>query len=467
MSFSSEQHILQPVSGEQHILHTVSGEPEEAATVQDVPPDGGYGWVCMICALVINANTWGVNNAWAVFLAQYLSESTFPNASTLEYALIGGLSISQALAVSPLVGLTTSRLGPRWSMLIGAVLVSASLAASSFATQIWHLFLTQGACFGYGMGFLYITSSTTVPQWFSTKRSLAIGLAASGAGIGGIAYSLIAGAGVEAVGVKAMYRIFAIATAVMNISSACLLKGRRHNSANTGRERFFEISELRNVPVVLVCIWGFLTELGYITLLYSLPTYAESVGLSLRQGSVIGAMLNIGLALGRPVVGLCSDRFGRINIAMLMTALCGVFCYALWIPAQSYGLLIAFALASGTVTGTFWGTVTPVATEVVGLQRMPAAFAIICIPLVLPTTFGEAIALQLTTTYGYVTSQAFVGAMFLAGAVSVWLLRAWQVNAIEEKARREQESAYSEGFSSIRRRNFWLSPKYLFVLRRV
>jgi hypothetical protein len=28
----------------------------------DVPPDGGYGWVCTACAFLINAHTWGVNS---------------------------------------------------------------------------------------------------------------------------------------------------------------------------------------------------------------------------------------------------------------------------------------------------------------------------------------------------------------------------------------------------------------------
>lgn len=28
----------------------------------DVPPDGGYGWVCVACVFWINAHTWGVNS---------------------------------------------------------------------------------------------------------------------------------------------------------------------------------------------------------------------------------------------------------------------------------------------------------------------------------------------------------------------------------------------------------------------
>lgn len=27
-----------------------------------VPPDGGYGWICVACVFWINAHTWGINS---------------------------------------------------------------------------------------------------------------------------------------------------------------------------------------------------------------------------------------------------------------------------------------------------------------------------------------------------------------------------------------------------------------------
>lgn len=29
---------------------------------EDVPPNGGYGWVCTACVFLMNAHTWGVNS---------------------------------------------------------------------------------------------------------------------------------------------------------------------------------------------------------------------------------------------------------------------------------------------------------------------------------------------------------------------------------------------------------------------
>ena len=38
------------------------GTQTNVVTREDVPPDGGYGWVCTACVFLINAHTWGVNS---------------------------------------------------------------------------------------------------------------------------------------------------------------------------------------------------------------------------------------------------------------------------------------------------------------------------------------------------------------------------------------------------------------------
>lgn len=309
------------------------------------------------------------------------------------------------------------------------------------------------------MGFLYVTASSVLPAWFSTKRSLATGIAASGAGLGGLAYNLGAGASVETLGLEWTYRVLAGVSLVCN--GLCALVLRDRNGVVKLEGGSLEVKELKRVEVDLIVAWGFLTELGYIVLLYSLPHYATSVGLSQKQGSVVGAMLNLGLGVGRPLVGYYSDGLGRINMAMVMTALCGVFCLSIWIPAKGFAGLIVFAVLAGSTTGTFWGTVTAVTTEVVGLKRLPSTFGIICTALVLPTTFAEPLGLELVSASGYVTSQVFVGMVFLLAAACLCLLRSWKIEQIEIKSRSENEDPGTFGKWQ------WLAPRKLILPRRV
>ncbi|KAK2593559.1 hypothetical protein QQS21_008734 [Conoideocrella luteorostrata] len=125
--------------------------------------------------------------------------------------------------------------------------------------------------------------------------------------------------------------------------------------------------------------------------------YAASIGLTPAQGSAANALLHLGLAIGRPPVGYFSDTFGHISMAGVMSFLCAFFYFVLWIPARSYAPLLVFALVSGMLCGTFWCTVTPVLAEVVGIRKLASTFGVICIVLVLPTTFAEPMAMQLVS----------------------------------------------------------------------
>lgn len=336
-----------------------------------------------------------------------------------------------SLLFSPLVAVSVKKLGTNITMAIGTTFVFCSLFTASYATQIWHLFLSQGVCFGFGMGFLYIPATGVLPQWFSTKRSLAVGIATSGAGLGGVAYNLIAGVAIRKLGLEWTYRLLALCALAANASSSILLRDR--NRTVKPNKTSFDWHEFGHIEVLLVIVWGFLCELGYVVLLYSLPHYATTIGLSQSQGSIVGAILNVGLGGGRPLVGYLSDRWGRLNVACFMTASCGIFCLALWVPAKGFPLLLTFALLAGFGCGTFWGTVSAVTAEVVGLKRLPTAFGVICLSLVTPTLFAEPIGLEMVAASGYLTSQVFVGCMFLLGATSIFILRSWLIIQLERE----------------------------------
>lgn len=92
----------------------------------------------------------------------------------------------------------------------------------------------------------------------------------------------------------------------------------------------------------------------YITLMYSLSDFSASIGLSKSQGAAISAFLNLGTAVGRPLIGFMSDRLGRMEVAGSCTMFCGLTCLAIWIPAKVYGVVIFFAIISGAVMGVFW-----------------------------------------------------------------------------------------------------------------
>ncbi|KAI4248125.1 MAG: hypothetical protein L6R40_001214 [Gallowayella cf. fulva] len=204
-----------PAGSEKTVVAGHDSAPTEYTPVEP-PPNGGYGWVCVAACFMINGHTWGLNSSYGVFLSYYLDNDYYPGVSALNFAFVGGLSISQALLVSPLATTTTRLYGTRVTLLIGVFFETLALIGASFAHEIWQLFLSQGVCFGVGMGFLFIGSVGVVPQWFTTKRSLANGVATAGSGIGGLMYSLATDAMIQSLGIGWAFRILGILAFTVN-----------------------------------------------------------------------------------------------------------------------------------------------------------------------------------------------------------------------------------------------------------
>lgn len=272
---------------------------------------------------------------------------------------------------APLATISIRHFGTRTTLLIGVVFEAGALLGASFATRIYQLFLSQGVCFGFvcsslqyfdddgesltllqGMSFLFVTSVGVVPQWFLKRRSFANSIATAGSGIGGLIYSLATNAMIQSIGLGWAFRVLAIAAFVVNGICAILIKDR--NKAVGSVISAFDVTLLKRPEFLMLLLWAFFSLLGYIVLLFSLPNYARSIGLTAKQASVVGALLNLGQALGRPCVGFYSDAAGRINIAGSCTFATGLFCLVIWVFAKSYGILIFFAILVGTVAGTMW-----------------------------------------------------------------------------------------------------------------
>ncbi|EAT77521.1 hypothetical protein SNOG_14978 [Parastagonospora nodorum SN15] len=407
---------------------------QKTKSYTDVPPNGGYGWVCVAACATINAHTWGLNSSYAVFLAYYLSNDIFPGATPLHYAFIGGLSISQALIVSPIATLTTRIFSTRTTLLIGVVLETASFIGASFATKIWHLFLTQGLCFGWGMGFLFVGSVGIAAQWFTTRRSLANGLTSAGSGLGGLIYSLATQAMIRNIGLPWAFRILGIIAFIVNASCALVMRDRNKQIGSS--QLSFDWRLFKKAEFCGLMLFGFLSMLGYVVLLFSLPNYARTIGLTAQQGSIIGAVFNLGQTLGRPPIGYFSDSVGRLNMASSMTLACGIFSLLIWMFAKSFGVVLFFGILGGTVAGTYWAVAAPVTAEVMGIKRLPSALSITWLVMVVPTTFSEAIGLEIVAfNHGtYTGAILFTGFMYIGAALSLWMVRAWKIGEQEEQS---------------------------------
>jgi len=395
------------------------------------------------------AHTWGINSTYGVFLSNYLNNDYFPDTSALTYAFIGGLSISQAVLIAPFATQIIHLYGTKVCLHLGVFFQTLSLVGASFARQKYQIVLAQGLCFGWGMGFLFTASVGIIPQWFSKRRSVANSIASAGSGCGGLMYSLVTQRVIDKMGLPWAFRILAICSFAVNLTASHLLRDR--NKQTGSRHRPIDLKILRRPEFLFLQGWSWFSQLGYTILLFSLPSYARAIGLTADQASILGAVLNLGQMLGRPVIGLTSDIWGRINIATFLTFFCGVACFAFWIPAEvvtaPMGLLCFFAVVGGSVSGVFWSTIAPVGAEIVGLQDLPTGLSMTWFLMVPPTTCAEAIALELrrnnARSWIYLPPQLFTAFMYFGAGLCLWAARGWKVGELAWQARQMRDSPIS------------------------
>ncbi|KAI1140109.1 major facilitator superfamily protein [Hypoxylon sp. FL0543] len=398
------------------------------------PPDGGYGWICVLAQFLINGFAWGFVASYSVYLAYYLSHNLFQEAGPVDFALIGGFNYAFALLTAPLATLLARLYGVRAPMFLGVIILPASLVGASFATKVWHLYLLQGMAVGISVGLIYIPSTAVIPQWFSRKRILANSICAAGSGVGGLVLCYATQAMLRNLGLFWCLRITAAVVFCINLVATLLVRSR--NEVIQPDQRMFNFRLLRSYHALLLIGWSFVVMFGYVTLMFSLSDYTLALGRSDQDSGTVAAMLSLGTAIGRPAIGYLSDRYGRVEIAGLLTAGCGVLVFVLWVPATVYGVLLVFALLSGAILGVFWAVIGPLSAEIVGLKELPAFLSIVWLSVIPPSAAAEVIALELRRpglgARGYLYPQIFAGLSYIIA--SLFLLQLWRSRRAEKLA---------------------------------
>ena len=168
------------------------------------PPNGGtVAWVQCGGTFCLWFAAWGLVNSFGlcqppliaplhrhanlivigVYQAYYETEA-LPKSSSSSISWIGSLQLCIFLAGTIIIGPIYDTGYLRSLLIGGTVLTVVGMMTTSLCTAYWQFILAQGVCMGIGMTCLFVPLVAVLPPYFSTKRSLAMGLAASGSSIG-------------------------------------------------------------------------------------------------------------------------------------------------------------------------------------------------------------------------------------------------------------------------------------------
>ena len=231
----------------------------------------------------------------------------------------------------------------------GSVLVSFGTLMTSLCTHYWQILLAQAFCVGLGAGCLYIPSVALLPQYFTTKRTLVTGIAASGSSLGGVIYPIVFRQLLSRVG-------FGWATRVLGfIAFATLLVPvlvMRDRGISKQRRAVIDPAAFKDVPFLLFSVAMFFVNTGFFCPIFFIQSYAiEALGVAPNLGFYLVSILNAASVPGRIIPGWVARRSGPVNVLMPAAFATGILSLG-WIGIHTQASIIVFAVLYGFFSGS-------------------------------------------------------------------------------------------------------------------
>ena len=327
-------------------------------------PDGGWGWIVTCSCFFMHLVVLGSIYSFGVFLPVYVIEFSQGRGAVSWVGSVGAAGfVAFALPTTFLV----QRFGARVTTAIGGVLVGGGLLIASYATELWHLYLTQGILVGFGYAFIMLPSLALVNVYFRDRRGLAVGLAASGSGIGQMAIAPWTAQLLLTYGWRTTLQINA--AIFFGVSMLAALPLVPCPGAPASHPDIF-VGARKNKRGFLVLVIGFdICMFGFLFPFAHLPQYATQRGISKANSAVLLTIMGASSAAGRVLFGLIADRIGRLLAFKISVVLSALSVYFWLLCGDNFDMMAAFSALYGCFGGSVLGLLTVVVADVMGVVR--------------------------------------------------------------------------------------------------
>lgn len=341
-----------------------------------------YGWIIVAVSVITIAVTYGIMYSYSVFfkpLVDYFhwDRATVSSVYSMALVLRGFAGIA--------MGWLADRYGPVKISLFCGVVAGLGLVLTSRVTELWQLYVTFGLIEAIGLSGSYGIGTAITARWFTKKRGMALGITASGAGLGTFFMLPTAERLISNYGWSTAFFIFGILAFLIITSTAFLFKSPpqetpgqsittekqpAHDGTKTPpRARELDVTmgaAIRSQKMIITTIVFFLFIFCLQVIMAHLVNYATDVGISPFQAATFVSLIGIVSIAGRLVMGSASDKIGINNSLLLCCAMLSVslvmllFTKSIW---AFYLFAVVFGFAYGgempqipMFVGHFFGT---------------------------------------------------------------------------------------------------------------
>jgi len=420
-------------------------EAKQATIRQHYYPEGGWGWVILLCSLTVQALSHGIQLSFGVLLLAIIRRWGSDNTNAACW--IGSLSLCTSFLFSPVTVATCRMKSTRLTAVVGGLITSLGLLFTSFASQFHQMAISYGFILGIGVGFVRDSSTLMVAQYFKRKRELVEVVVVSGSGMGIIIISIFMRSAIKEVGwrigLQAITGVCTVCSILgMFYRSATLYHPQRRailhlksqkrkikdkNKALEEKLPFFDFSSLSSRTFQIILVSTGLTSLGIFTPIILLIYQVEEEKFSQATISQVQTHLGLAWIVGVVFFGaltLNSSRechIGRQYLCQfsLLTSSAAVLSYA---KLEGETGFLAFLWMFGISTGGYHYTLKMFVFEKVRARNFARAWGFLQASQALPILFGIPITLYINQGCDDRSGFYFSGACMLSGFFCMFLI---------------------------------------------
>jgi len=280
--------------------------------VKDRVSEHAYGWVIVAVSTVCLALGFGASGTVSVFMKPFEQEFGWFRADiSMAYtmhtigAALGGL----------VWGSLSDRIGARKIAFIGAVAMSAGLAALRWQDSLWSLYLLYFLIGALGFACLFTPLLALSGLWFDARKGLAIGIVTAGGALGQgvvpyLAQLLITEFGWRAAALYLGAGYFILLCPLVFLLRPAPSVAQSHNQADRSDSNLWNVPHAITIP--WLCLAGlFCCVCMAVPLVHLVPL---GIGLGCSPQAAAGLLLSLMVSgvFGRLFFGWLADRIGGL-----------------------------------------------------------------------------------------------------------------------------------------------------------
>lgn len=270
------------------------------------------------------------------------------------------------LVVSPIAGKILKKVNIRLFMTVCTLLGALSFIGFAYANNIYVIYalsVLQGISLIAGS---IVPSSVLITNWFNEKRGLALGIALSGSGLGGIILSPIVNSLISNYGWRTTYLIIGIIIIVtimpltafvvrfhpsdIGLTPLGQAPSKNKNQVLTGMN---QKDVLKTASFWIMCAAIVVTGIVANTMIINLAPFLTDIGATTQRAAFLLSLGSAMVIVGKLLVGRMFDKMG-LTLMIFFLGICNVlsFVFLRHADAQIPGILYAIFTGFGATALT-------------------------------------------------------------------------------------------------------------------